>query len=381
MERLGQEFNYLKAMLALNELSRYKRHILLPEIGIEGQEKLKKAKVLVIGAGGLGCPALQYLTAAGVGTIGIVDNDIIDESNLQRQILYTTEDVGKSKVETAKQRLSQLNPYTEFKAYNIRLISENALGIIENFDLVIDGSDNFSTRYLVNDACVIMKKPLVFGSIYKFEGQVSVFNFKNGPTYRCLFPDPPTDSQSCSEIGVIGVLPGIIGSLQANEAIKIITEIGQVLSGKLLVFDALTMNTLHLDFVAVPSNQNLQELSNYNFENCIAADDAAFIKEISVQELKSLIDEKVKIQIIDVRESYEYDLCNINGLLIPITEIKDSTQKISSKNNVIIHCHKGSRSKAAIQILQKEFGFTNLYNLTGGIDKWAAEIDTKMPKY
>jgi len=352
-------------MLSKEEINRYSRHIILPEIGMDGQEKLKHAKVLVIGAGGLGCPLLQYLVSAGVGTIGIVDDDVVDETNLQRQVLYNKEEVGLKKVEVAKKKLQLQNPYIHLASHALRLTSQNALDIIKDYDLVIGGPDNFPTRYLVNDACVMLNKPFVFGSIYKFEGQVSVFNYKNGPTYRCLFPEPPKDSPNCSEIGVLGVLPGIIGTLMANEALKIIFGIGEVLSGKLFVFDTLTSQTKIISFEKNQENFKIDRLIDYeNF--CMLKSN--LIDEISAKELQTLIEKRETIQIIDVRESSEFSEFNINGINIPLKTISNNADKIRKDIPVIVHCQRGGRSRKAIELLQKDFGFTNLYNLTGGIE-------------
>ncbi|MBI4946559.1 MAG: molybdopterin-synthase adenylyltransferase MoeB [Bacteroidetes bacterium] len=366
-------------MLSSEEQNRYSRHIIMPEIGIEGQEKLKQAKVLVVGAGGLGCPVLQYLTAAGVGTIGIVDDDVVDESNLQRQILFSSEDIGKSKVEVASKKLSLLNPHCQLPTANCRLSSANALEIIKDYDLIIDGSDNFPTRYLVNDACVMLNKPLVFGSIFKFEGQVSVFNYRNGPTYRCLFPEPPVDSPNCAEIGVLGVLPGIVGTLMTNEALKIILGIGSVLSGKLFVMDALNCQTQIISFGKNLENFNIKSFTDYDafcttplsFGRGVGGE----VKQVSVYDLKKLFDSKTDFQLIDVREVNEYKLSNIKGENIPLGSVEKNTDRISRSKQVIIHCKSGARSKKAIELLQQKYGFTNLYNLTGGIDAW-----NKMPR-
>ena len=351
-------------MLSKEEINRCSRHIILPEIGIEGQEKLKGAKVLVVGAGGLGCPVLQYLVSAGIGTIGIVDGDVVDESNLQRQILYSYADIGKFKAETAKRKLTILNPDCKLQTANCKLVSANALDIIKDYDLIIDGSDNFPTRYLINDACVMLNKPLVFGSIFKFEGQASVFNYKNGPTYRCLFLEPPQDSPSCSEIGVLNVLPGIIGTMMANEALKIILGIGKVLSGKLFVFDTLTSQTNIISFEKNPHNSKIKSLIDYE---SFCKHKSNSIKEISSFELQKLIEGKEAIQIIDVREPGEYSRFNIKGENIPLNSLSNNIGKIRKDIPVIIYCQRGNRSERAIELLQKDFGFTNLYNLTGGI--------------
>ena len=343
------------------EKRRYARHIILPEIGLEGQQKLKQAKVLVIGAGGLGCPVLQYLTAAGVGVIGIVDFDIVDESNLQRQVLYSTEDIGKHKAEVAQEKLSKQNPFIRLNTYVLHLSSANALEILSLYDIVVDGSDNFATRYLVNDACVILKKPLVFGSIFKFDGQLSVFNYKDGPTYRCLYSEPPEEGTmpSCAEIGVIGVLPGIIGSLQANEVIKIITGIGEVVSGTLVLLDALTMQFTSFTISANSENKKIQKLIDY----------AVFcetIQEISAEDLKQKIGKNEDFQLIDVREPEEYQLKNIGGTLIPLNTLAQNLDKISLEKEVIVHCASGARSKKAISFL-KDKGFKKVLNLKNGL--------------
>ncbi len=365
-------------MFSSVELKRYTRHLTLSEIGITGQEKLKKASVLIIGAGGLGCPALQYLVAAGVGHIGIIDDDLVEESNLQRQILYSTSDVGKYKVEAAQQKLAQQNPHIKITALNARLKKVNVLSIIKDYDVIVDGSDNFSTRYLVNDACVMVGKPLVFGAIFKFEGQVSVFNYQGSATYRCLYPEPPSQDEvpNCSEIGVLGVLPGIVGCLQANEALKIILGIGEVLSNKLLIFNSLTMN-----FQTFSIKPNLKNLARNKLEDDYEEVCALPIKEITVADLKSKIENKEKLQIIDVREEDEYEICNLGGTLIPLSTIKNNLHLIKQDYPVVFHCHHGSRSKQAIEMLNAEVDGRNFYNLKGGIHQWALQIDTTMPTY
>ncbi len=343
------------------ELKRYNRHIILPEIGLEGQQKLKQAKVLVIGAGGLGCPVLQYLTAAGVGTIEIVDFDKVDDSNLQRQVLYSTDDVGKPKAQIAKEKLGRQNPYINLIAHVTQLTASNALEIISLYDIVVDGSDNFATRYLVNDACVILNKILVFGSIFKFDGQVSVFNYKDGPTYRCLYPEPPANGEvpNCAEVGVIGVLPGIIGTLQANEVIKIIVEIGEVLSGKLLVLNALTMQFDTFGISANVANKKIDKLIDYDIF-------CGSPPEISANELREKIKLKQDFQLLDVRELHEYEIKNIGGKLIPLNELMANLDKLSKEKELVVHCASGVRSKKAIAIL-KENGFTKVYNLKKGL--------------
>jgi adenylyltransferase/sulfurtransferase len=372
------------------ELERYSRHLIIPEFNIEGQRKLKSAKVLIVGTGGLGSPMLLYLTAAGVGNIGILDFDVVDETNLQRQVLFSVEDVGKPKVEAAVNRLKKLNPNVVFTKHNVRLTSENALEIIKEYDVVADGTDNFPTRYLVNDACVILDKPNVYGSIFRFEGQVSVFNYtykdgSKGPQYRDLFPAPPPPGlvPSCAEGGVIGVLPGIIGSLQANEVLKVITGLGDTLAGRLFLFDALTFETRTLKLQKDPDSQQVTELIDYEFFCGIEKQkDPDNIKEITVEELLTLKNiGKDDFQLIDVREPYEYQIANLDGELIPLKELDEHLDKIASDKKVIIHCRSGVRSAKAIETLQKKYGFTNLYNLKGGILEWAKKIDSQMAKY
>lgn len=368
------------------ELERYSRHLIIPEFNIEGQRKLKKAKVLVVGTGGLGSPLLLYLTAAGVGTIGILDFDIVEDSNLQRQVLFSVNDVGEPKVEAAKKRLESLNPHVELVVHNTMLTSENALDIIKDYDLVADGTDNFPTRYLVNDACVILGIPNVYGSIFRFEGQVSVFNYNNGPHYRDLFPTPPPPGlvPSCAEGGVIGVLPGIIGSLQANEVLKIISGVGEPLAGRLFLFDALTFETRTLKVHKNPETPEITELIDYEHFcglNLNGESKNEEVKEITVEELKNLKDSNSDFQLIDVREEYEYEICNLNAELIPLGGILDNVEKVASDKKVVVHCRSGARSATAISQLEKKFGFENLYNLRGGILAWADSIDTSMAKY
>jgi adenylyltransferase/sulfurtransferase len=363
-------------------LKRYQRHISLSEVGKEGQEKLKSAKVLVVGAGGLGCPVLQYLTAAGVGMIGIVDFDKVEESNLQRQVLYETADVGKYKALIAAEKLSRQNPFTEFKIYREKLSQENVLNIFQDFDIIVDGSDNFPTRYLVNDACVILDKPLVFGSIYKFEGHVSVFNFQGGPTYRCLFPDPPSpeDVPNCSQVGVIGVLPGLIGCYQANEVIKMILGIGEILTGKLFILDTLKMTSQIMEFKLNSSNLEIKGFANYE-EFCSPQSKKTSQKEsITVEELKKEM-EAGEVFLLDVREAFETEICSIGGINIPMNQIPQNIEKIPTNRHVVVYCHHGMRGDMIVKFLKKEFGYSNLVNLEGGIHAWALHIDPEMEKY
>lgn len=332
------------------ERKRYSRQIILPEFGLSGQEKLKNAKVLVIGAGGLGCPVLQYLTATGVGTIGIVDDDIVTITNLHRQILYSAEDIGKNKAETAKDKLSVSNPFVNFNVIPFRLNSENAVQIIADYDLVIDGSDNFPTRYLVNDVCVILDKPLVFGSILRFEGQISVFNYKGGPTYRCLFPDEDEDADNCSEAGVIGILPGIIGTYMANEVIKIICGIGETLSGKLMVINALTNETNIFRFersVNIKAPEIIQNRVAIQTESKVS-------EEISFQDFEQLQQtDPDQLLLIDVREEYEYEEDFVGGINIPLPELAENITQMPADKTVVFYCRSGVRSLMAVNLLKK----------------------------
>ena len=347
-------------MLSKEENIQYSRHLLLDQIGEQGQLLLKKAKVLSIGAGGLGCPVLQYLTAAGVGTIGIIDPDTIDQTNLQRQILYTQNDIGTFKSETAAKRLSELNPYVQFNTYTEALTKDNALSIIEDYDIVVDGSDNFQTRYLVNDACVILKKPLVFGSIFKFEGQVSVFNFKGGPTYRCLFPSPPEANAvpNCSEVGVLGVLPGIIGSFQANEVIKIICGLEGVLSGILIRMNTLSMDMMRLKF---QKNESINITS--------LADDYEHFCNISlVKQLTYDVYQKNKSAyfLLDVRTNEEREIVHLGGLHIPLSSLDSRIKEIDTDKPILVYCKSGIRSKKAIETLTGKLS-NSFFNLKGGL--------------
>jgi len=340
---------------------RYSRQTILPEIGEQGQQKLTNASVLMIGAGGLGCPVLLYLAAAGVGRIGIVDVDKVDITNLHRQVLYAMEDEGKMKAEVAARKLIALNPEINIDVYPLWLSKENVLDIFSSYDIIVDGSDNFATRYLVNDACVILNKPLVFGSIFKFEGQVSVFNYKNGPTYRCLFPEAPAAGEvpNCSEIGVIGVLPGIIGSLQANEVIKIILEKGDILSGTLLMYDALSNVFQQLKVTRNPNASAITRLGDYE-EVCLTTPD---IDKKTFDQWKA---KGVVFQLIDVREPNEYAQKNIGGELIPLNTLQSHTDRIRMDIPVVIHCQMGGRSKKAADFLYSK-GYKNIFNLKNGL--------------
>ncbi|MEP7268763.1 MAG: molybdopterin-synthase adenylyltransferase MoeB [Saprospiraceae bacterium] len=379
------------------ELARYSRHLILPEFNIEGQKKLKQARVLVVGTGGLGAPLLLYLTAAGVGTIGMVDFDVVDDSNLQRQVLFTRDDIGVPKVLAARKRLEALNPYVKFITHQTALSSDNALDIIKDYDVVADGTDNFPTRYLVNDACVLLGKVNVYASIYRFEGQATVFNYKNkagelGPNYRDLFPSPPPPGlvPSCAEGGVLGVLPGILGSLQANEVIKVISGVGETLSGRLFLFDASSFETRTLKIKRRKDNplngENPTQLGLIDYQQFCGIgpdehEEKTPVKSINVMQLNDLIQKRESFQLIDVRESYEYDIANIKGELMPKGDILQYVPKIAQDKQVIVHCRSGKRSADVIELLQEKYGFENLYNLEGGILAWAKEIDHAMPTY
>ena len=344
-------------------MERYSRHIILGDVGKEGQQKLNQAKVLVVGAGGLGCPALQYLVAAGIGTIGIIDHDVVEESNLQRQVLFGTSSLGKNKAIAAKRRLEDLNPDIEIVDYPYMLEPKNAVELFSKYDIILDGSDNFSTRYLVNDSALLTNKPFVYGAIYKFEGQVAVFNFKNGPSYRCLFPNPPDEGSvaNCSEVGVLGVLPGIIGTMMANEVIKIILGFEHVLKGKLLCYNSKTSETFSLkinkrqeEFDKVLNRKSL--LESYS-NSCVA------VKEISETELKTLSE----VQFIDVRELHEQPKLELpNCIHMPLSEIEKSIYKIDISKPIVVFCQSGIRSKKAVQIFSQQ-GINNTYSYKGGI--------------
>lgn len=369
-------------MLTPHEFHRYSRQVLLPGFGSEGQEKLKNAKVLVIGAGGLGSPILFYLAAAGVGTIGILDFDVVDISNLQRQILFTTADVGKLKAVLAAEKIKALNPSITTHVFNVYVNASNAIEIFSEFDLIIDGSDNLPTRYLVNDACVILHKPLIYGAIFQFEGQVSVFNEllnngSRGPSYRDLFPHPPPPEMvpSCSEGGVLGVLPGIIGSMMANEAIKVIAGIGDTLSGRLLLFDALDFTTRTLKIAVNSSKQKITGLIDYE-EFCNPQHEKT-IEEIEPAHASALMAQN-EILIIDVREPFEFSTSNIGGINIPIKSIEDQLSLISKSKSTMVLCRSGGRSRQAILKLQA-LGYTNVVNLKGGLLKWKEVVDRDFP--
>lgn len=337
----------MKAFRTLSTLKRYDRQIILPELGIDGQQKLLKTSILVVGAGGLGCPLLLYLAGAGIGHIGIVDHDVVDETNLHRQVLYQMADIGKNKADIAVTRLQLFNPDVKFTAYPFRLTDKNAEELIGQYDLLIDGSDNFPTRYLVNDICVALNKTLVFGSIFQFEGQVSVFNFNGGPGYRSIYPEPPLPDEvpNCGESGVIGTLPGIIGSIMANETIKIICGFGEILSGKLLVYNALNNETQHFNFgKAISDSEDPKKTTPP--ENA---------KEISIQDLEHWKNDQINYQLVDLREAYEYEEYNIGGINIPLYSLNDHLDELSRYQRIVCCCSSGKRSKIAMHLLKDSF--------------------------
>lgn len=380
-------------MFSKEELLRYNRHIIMPDFGLAGQEKLKNARVLVIGAGGLGSPLLLYLAAAGVGHIGIVDGDQVEDSNLHRQVLFGVDEIGNVKVEAARKRLLSLNPFIEIKVFNTFLTSENAMDIAREYDVIADGTDNFATRYLVNDVCVLLDKPNVYASIYQFEGHVSVFNYVNpqgerGPNYRDLYPNPPEAGAvpNCAEAGVLGVLPGIIGSLQALEVIKVITHIGEPLSGRFYTFDALSFESRTFNLKRDPANPlngdhpSIKALIDYD-QFCGIKKAENEIKEITAEEFQEWQEEGLDIQIVDVREPSEFEFVNIGGRLIPLSEIPDNISKIDRDKKVVFICKSGLRSLRAIEILQNRYGFNNLYSLRGGLINLIIAADLDLPTY
>jgi adenylyltransferase/sulfurtransferase len=379
--------------LSNDEILRYSRHLIMPEVGMEGQQKLKAAKVLCIGAGGLGSPLALYLTAAGVGTLGIVDFDVVDYTNLQRQIIHTTADVGRKKLDSAADKLKAINPFLTLRTFDTKLTSANALELFRDFDIVADGTDNFPTRYLVNDACVLTGKPNVYGSIFRFEGQASVFATEDGPCYRCLYPEPPPPGlvPSCAEGGVLGILPGLVGVIQATETIKLILGQGDSLVGRLLLVDALGMKFRELKLRKNPdcpvcgTHRTITKLIDYDQFCGIRGVEAApategKMSEISVEELKKKIDSKEDIFILDVREPHEYQICNLNGHLIPLGDLPKRMGELDASREIVAHCKMGGRSAKAVALL-KQAGFNRVSNLTGGITAWAERIDPKMPKY
>ena len=380
--------------LTTDELSRYSRHLILPEVGMEGQQRLKAAKVLCVGTGGLGSPLAFYLAAAGIGTLGLVDFDVVDASNLQRQIIHSTKDIGRKKLDSAEEKLTALNPSINVVKHETMLTSANALEILKDYDIVADGTDNFPTRYLVNDACVILGKPNVYGSIFRFEGQCSVFATEQGPCYRCLYPEPPPPGlvPSCAEGGVLGILPGLVGVMQATEVIKLILGKGESLIGRLLLVDALNMRFRELKLRKNPEcpvcgqNPTIRELIDYQqFCGIIpeSRQDPSMkngIPQISVQELKRRIDAGEDVQLIDVREPYEFQIAQIGGKLIPQNDVPQRLGEIDSSREVIVHCRSGARSQRVAEYLKQQ-GYPRVANLAGGILAWSEQIDPKVQKY
>ena len=378
--------------LSNEEIARYSRHLIMPEVALDGQKKLKQARVLTIGAGGLGAPLAMYLAAAGIGTLGIVDFDVVDESNLQRQIIHGTSDIGRPKMESAHDRINDINPNVHVEAYEEALSSENALEIFKDFDVIVDGTDNFPTRYLVNDACVLTGKPNVYGSIFRFEGQASVFWAKGGPCYRCLYPEPPPPGlvPSCAEGGVLGILPGAIGTIQATETVKLILGIGEPLIGRLLLYDALGMSFREMKLRKDPNcpvcgeNPSVTELIDYQefcgIPQANAQATADEVPEITVQELKKRLDNGENLSVLDVREPHEYEVANIGARLIPLNELPERLAELDRDVPLAVHCKTGGRSARAVKLLQ-ETGFQNAFNVEGGITAWSEEIDPSVPKY
>jgi len=378
---------------ALNneEILRYSRHLIMPEVGMAGQQKLKAARVLCIGAGGLGSPLALYLAAAGVGTLGLVDFDVVDFTNLQRQIIHTVNDVGRPKLDSAEEKLGAINPLVNVYKFETRLNSANALDIFRNFDIIADGTDNFPTRYLVNDACVLSGKPNVYASIFRFEGQASVFATEQGPCYRCLYPEPPPPGlvPSCAEGGVLGILPGLLGVIQATEVIKLILGSGEPLIGRLLLVDALGMRFRELrlrknpDCPVCGTNPTVRELIDYNQFCGIRGEEApatSSVPEIRPEELKARLDAGNDIFILDVREPHEYQICDIGGYLIPLGDLPARMNELDSSREIVAHCRSGVRSAKAVALLRQS-GFSRVKNLAGGILAWSDKVDPSLPKY
>jgi adenylyltransferase/sulfurtransferase len=383
--------NIQPVTLSNEEVLRYSRHLIMPEVGMEGQLKLKAAKVLCIGAGGLGSPLAMYLAAAGVGTLGIVDFDVVDFTNLQRQIIHSTGDVGRKKLESAEESVKGINPFIEVRKFETRLTSDNALSIFRDFDVVVDGTDNFPTRYLVNDACVLTGKPNVYGSIFRFEGQASVLATKDGPCYRCWYPEPPPPGlvPSCAEGGVLGILPGLVGVIQATETVKLILGKGEPLIGRVLLVDALGMNFRQLKLRKNPDcpvcgkHPTISKLIDYHEFCGVRGEEAPVttkVPEIQPEELKQRLDAGEDIFVLDVREPHEYQICNLNGYLIPLGDLPKRVHELDSSREIVAHCRSGVRSAKAVDFL-RQTGFRKVKNLTGGVLAWADRVDPKMPKY
>jgi sulfur-carrier protein adenylyltransferase/sulfurtransferase len=380
--------------LTTDDLARYSRHLILPEVGMEGQQKLKAAKVLCVGTGGLGSPLAYYLAAAGIGTLGLVDFDVVDASNLQRQIIHSTKDIGRKKLDSAAEKLTALNPALNVVKHETMLSSANALEILKDYDVVADGTDNFPTRYLVNDACVLLGKPNAYGSIFRFEGQASVFATKEGPCYRCLYPEPPPPGlvPSCAEGGVLGILPGLVGVIQATEVIKLILGNGSPLIGRLLLVDALNMRFRELklrknrDCPVCGDHPTVKQLIDYEHfcgivpETPQGANLKNGIPQITVKELKRRIDAGEDVQLIDVREPYEFQIAQIGGKLIPQNDVPQRLGEIDRSREVVVHCKSGGRSQRIAEFL-KQSGYPNVVNVAGGITAWSDEIDPTVKKY
>jgi adenylyltransferase/sulfurtransferase len=378
------------APLSPDELERYRRHLVLPDVGIDGQRALKSARVLLVGAGGLGAPSGLYLAAAGVGHIGIVDFDRVDVTNLQRQVTFATGDVGRVKAGAARERLTALNPLIDVRAHPVRLARDNALDIVRDYDIVVDGSDNFATRYLVNDACVILGKPNVYGSVYRFDGQAAVFGVGGGPCYRCLYPDPPAPGAipSCAEGGVLGALPGIVGAIQANETIKLIVGAGETLAGRLLLLDALTMRFRELRLDRDPAcpacgdSPTIRELVDYDRFCGVGGEEkeSVTVPEIEPRELKRRLDAGDDIVVVDVREPHERNICHIGGELIPMGELPGRVRELDADREIVVYCRTGRRSAHEVGFLH-QWGFDRVFNLRGGLHAWADDVDPAIPKY
>jgi sulfur-carrier protein adenylyltransferase/sulfurtransferase len=379
------------APLSKDELQRYARHLALPEVGLEGQLRLKRARVLCIGAGGLGSPVLLYLAAAGIGTLGLVDFDVVDATNLQRQVIHATSDVGRKKLLSAGEKLTGLNPHVELRPFETRLTRDNALEIVRDFDVVVDGTDNFPTRYLVNDACVLAGKPNVYGSIFRFEGQVSVFSARDGPCYRCLYPEPPPPGAvpSCAEGGVLGILPGLVGVMQATEAVKLVLAAGDSLVGRLLLVDAWTMQFRELKVRKDPAcpvcgpHPTITQLVDYDAFCGTRGQEAvamAGVPEMSVEDLKRAMDAHEDLFVLDVREPHEVQICSIGGTLVPLRDLPRRVGELDPSRRTVVYCRSGARSAKAVELLRQS-GFSDVRNLAGGILAWADRIDPKMPKY
>jgi sulfur-carrier protein adenylyltransferase/sulfurtransferase len=380
--------------LTTDDLARYSRHLILPEVGMEGQQRLKAARVLCVGTGGLGSPLAFYLAAAGVGTLGLVDFDVVDASNLQRQIIHSTKDIGRKKLDSAEEKLVALNPALNVVKHETMLSSANALDILKDYDIVADGTDNFPTRYLVNDACVLLGKPNVYGSIFRFEGQASVFATETGPCYRCLYPEPPPPGlvPSCAEGGVLGILPGLVGMIQATEAIKLILGKGESLAGRLLLVDALNMKFRELKLRKNPEcpvcgdHPTVTKLIDYQQFCGIVPESKQEqavkngIPQLTVKELKQRIDAGEDVFVLDVREPYEYQIANIGAKLIPQNDVPKRLSEIDRDREIVVQCRSGQRSQRIAEYLAQQ-GYGNVKNLAGGILAWADEIDPKMQKY